>query len=143
MEPYIDLFLTRSIWVIMGFFVFIGAGYFLTKDETSYSWEKNTNWPKYLLGLISLAYAIVLVYKWGFFPFLYWFGVVHVTLMVSILTYIGISAGLTAETIPAEDWLDASSVRFKEMDTLAHVLTIGLGLLIFALINLIGIHLAL
>ena len=145
MEPYIDLFLIRPVWVTLGLIVFVGIGFFLTKDQpTSYSWKKaNTSWSEYVLWAAALACAVVLICIWGLFPFLYWLMVVSMALTISILVYVVTSAALTAEHVPAKEWLDASSVRFKKMSFPGHILTVGLGIIVFCVITLAGIHLAL
>ena len=143
MEPYIELFLARPIWIMLGLAVFIGVGYLLIKDDPDYSWEKRTDWPKYLLGLVFLGYAIVLSIKWGVVPFLYWFAVGHIAFALAVAVRCGLEISITAEHVPAEDWLDASSVHFKKMDLPGHILTNGLGLVVFIAANLAGIYLAL
>jgi len=148
MEPYINLFLARPVWIILGFVVVMGLGYFFTKnDPISYSWEnKNTSWPEYVLGLAAIIYSIILIFKWGFFPFLYWFGVMNVALLAGIMTYGGIALCFFTEEVPRgdkDDWMDPIRTRDKDMDCVEKILITCVGLVVFFIINLIGIHWAL
>jgi len=149
MEPYIDLFLARPIWLILGVAIIMGLGYFLTKDKTTtYSWQKSdTNWTEYVLGSAGLIYAVALIFKWGFFPLLYWLVVISIALIAGLVAYMLIRFTLFTEQVPRgdgkDDWMDPIRTRDKDVDLPAQIIMIGLGIVIFGAINLFGIHLAL